>query len=160
MLTQTATDGPSKQYNLCVSDHRCRNADITVRVRARTGKIDQGGGPVWRYTDPRNYYIARWNPLEDNLRVYKVVDGVRTQLDTATVPHTGGWQTLRIVTYGRDIRGYLNGQLLLEAEDDQFPNPGLIGLWTKADAVTQFDDLSVAPATAEDLESMPIPQIP
>lgn len=156
-LAQVSRQGPNQQFNLCVSDDERVNADMRVRIKPISGKTDQGGGLVWRYRDDKNYYVARWNPLEDNVRVYKVVDGVRTQLDTAKVSPGDDWRTLRIVTYGRDIRGYLNGQLILEAEDDQFSQPGAIGLWTKADAVTQFDDLQVVAAFREDLEEMPTP---
>lgn len=154
-LVQTSTTGANQQFNICISDLHRVNADMSVRVKAKSGVIDQGGGLVWRFADPQNYYVARWNPLEDNVRVYKVVDGVRTQLDTAKVPPGDGWRTLRIVTYGRDIRGYLDGQLILEAEDDQFAQPGGIGLWTKADAVTAFADLQVVAAFKKDVEEMP-----
>jgi hypothetical protein len=88
-----------------------------------------------------------------NFRLYKVVDGVRSQLDTAQAQaDAAGWHTLKIVTVGRDIRGYFDGRLLLEAEDDQFSQPGKIGLWSKADAVTDFDDFSAQPAYTEALE--------
>ncbi|WP_254509364.1 prenyltransferase/squalene oxidase repeat-containing protein [Anatilimnocola floriformis] len=156
-LAQSSSAGAYKQFHLCLSDYRCVNVDIRVRLKAIAGELDQGGGVVWRYTDPKNYYIARWNPLEDNFRVYKVVDGVRSQLDSAKVPHRADWQTLRIVTYGRNIRGYLDGKLLLEAEDDQFTQPGFIGLWTKSDAVTQFADLQVVAAFKGDVEELAAP---
>lgn len=86
--------------------------------------------------------MARWNPLENNLRVYKVVEGSRT---------------LRIVAYGRNIRGYLDDQLCVEAEDDQFIQPGLIGMWTKSDAVTEFDDFHGAAAFVDDVKELPVP---
>jgi len=142
VLKQVATNGPNNQFNVCVSNHRFQDAEITVELKAISGKIDQGGGIVWRYLDPQNYYIARWNPLESNLRMYKVVDGVRTQLDTAQAPGDPAQKhKLRIICVGRDLRGYFDGELLLEAEDDQFSGWGRIGLWTKADAVTEFDNL-------------------
>ncbi|WP_254510771.1 prenyltransferase/squalene oxidase repeat-containing protein [Anatilimnocola floriformis] len=156
-LAQSSSAGAYKQFHLCLSDYRCVNVDIRVQIKAISGELDQGGGVVWRYVDPKNYYIARWNPLEDNVRVYKVVDGVRTQLDSAKVPHLADWQTLRIVTYGRNIRGYLAGKLILEAEDEQFSQPGLIGLWSKSDAVTQFDDVQVVAAFRKDIEEMATP---
>ncbi len=120
-----------------------RDLDIQVRLRADSGKNDQGGGIVWRARDARNYYIARYNPLEDNLRVYKVEDGKRTQLDHADAPGDRGWHTLRITMKGREILGYLDGKRLLVAEDSTFPDAGMIGVWTKADAQTYFDDLAV-----------------
>ena len=80
---------------------------------------DQGGGPVWRYQDANNYYIARMNPLENNYRVYKVVNGKRTQLGSADVNIPAGeWQMLRVVHSGDHIRCYLDDQLYLDVNDD------------------------------------------
>ncbi len=142
MLKQTASDGRNRQFNLCISNHRFQDGDISAELRADSGKIDQGGGLVWRYLDAQNYYIARWNPLESNFRMYKVVDGLRTQLDTAQATGDAiSAHSIRIVFVGRDLRGYFDNQLLLEAEDDQFGGWGHVGLWTKADAVTEFDNL-------------------
>jgi hypothetical protein len=124
----------------------------------RSGETDRGGGLVWRYRDPQNYYICRWNPLENSLRAYKFVGGKRSQLDSEKVPtEPAGRRTLRIVQVGRDLRGYLDGKLLLDVEDDEFPDPGRIGLWTKADAVSDFDEFTVRPATEKDLEELPVP---
>ncbi len=79
-------------------------------------------------------------------------------MDSAKVPGgPGDWHTLRIVQFGRDLRGYFDGKLVLDVEDDQFPDAGRIGLWTKADAVTDFDDLHARVATADDLEEAPTP---
>lgn len=142
MLKQVSSEGRNPQFNVCVSDRRYQDAEISVDLRAMSGRIDQGGGIVWRYLDSQNYYIARWNPLESNIRMYKVVDGVRSQLDTAQVAGTTGeLHELRIVCVGRDLRAYFDDRLALEAEDDQFRDWGRIGLWTKADAVTEFDNL-------------------
>ncbi len=110
VLTQTSSEGPNPLFNLCVADKtRYKDVDLTVSFKALTGKIDQGGGPVWRYKDANNYYIARMNPLEDNFRVYKVVDGRRRQLDTSNVKASAGkWHTIRIVHKGNQIQCYLN----------------------------------------------------
>jgi hypothetical protein len=115
-----------------------------VSFKAVCGVIDQGGGPVWRYQDADNYYIARANPLESNYRVYKVIDGKRIQLDSADIEVPAGcWHRLRVVHKGDEIRCYLNGKLLLEVTDTALRTEGRVGLWTKADAVTLFDDLQV-----------------
>jgi len=157
-LSQTASDGAKRQFNLCVTDVRYRDLDLSVKIRPREGKIDQGGGVVWRYRDAQNYYLCRWNPLEDNFRAYKVVAGKRSQMDTAKVPgNLRDWQTLRIVQVGREFRGYFNGKLLLEVEDDEFPEAGRIGLWTKSDAVTDFDEFTARTATDHDVEELKNP---
>ncbi len=121
-----------------------KNVDLSVRLRAVAGEIDRGGGVVWRAKDQKNYYICRYNPLEDNFRVYKVVDGVRTMFKNATSPGDEKWHSLRVTMVGPKITCYLDGQKLLEAEDGTFPQAGMVGLWSKADAQSYFDDLSAA----------------
>jgi len=120
-----------------------RDLNLSVSLRAVSGEIDQGGGPVWRARDGLNYYICRWNPLEKNLRVYKVVDGKRTQLGTADVEAGPGWHTIGVAMKGDRIACWFDGTLYLEVQDTAFAEAGRVGLWTKADAVTHFDDLVV-----------------
>ncbi len=106
--------------------------------------MDQGGGPIWRVKDQNNYYIARWNPLENNFRVYYVKDGKRVQLDSADVDVSASeWHTIRIEHNGDQITGFLDGKELLEVTDSAFPEGGGVGLWTKADAASFFDDLVI-----------------
>jgi hypothetical protein len=144
-LAQTSSQGPNALFNLCIADKTSYgDVDMAVSLKAVTGKLDQGGGLVWRLRDANNYYIARWNPLEDNFRVYKVVDGKRTQLATADVKLPADkWHMLRIRQVGNQIRCDLDGKQYLSATDDTFKDAGKIGLWSKADAVTHFDDLIV-----------------
>ncbi len=132
-------------YNLCWTKAvTFLDGEIEVRLKARTGRVDQGGGVIWRAIDKDNYYISRWNPLEDNFRIYYVQGGRRTQLATAAARLSAGeWHTLRIVHKGNRIAGYLNGKKLLELTAEHFSKPGGVGLWTKADAVTSFDDFTV-----------------
>ena len=134
-------DSPAT-FNLCWTDRSSfRDGTITVRFKAMTGMEDQGGGVIWRAQDRNNYYIARFNPLEDNFRIYTVKDGVRRMLANAKVAlPAGAWHTLKIVQKGNRFEGWLNGQKLLEGSNDVFTAPGGVGLWTKADAVTAFDD--------------------
>lgn len=148
VLAQTSSDGKGPLFNLCVSaEPKLADVEINLSLKAVSGKIDQGGGPVWRYQDANNYYIARVNPLEENLRIYKVIGGKRTQLATADAQaESGKWHTIRIVHRGQDIQCSLNGKLLLEVNDDAILKTGQVGLWTKADAVTSFDGVSAIPA--------------
>jgi hypothetical protein len=122
-----------------------KDIDLSVRLKSVAGKNDQGGGLVWRAKDAKNYYIARYNPLEDNFRVYKVEAGKRTMFESAKVPGNNEWHTLRITMKGSKITCYLDGKKHLEAEDSTFPEAGRIGLWSKADAQSYFDDLTVIP---------------
>jgi hypothetical protein len=121
-----------------------KDLDLSVRLRAVAGEVDRGGGLVWRAKDAKNYYIARYNPLEDNYRVYKVQDGKRTQFQSAKIPGDDKWHTLRVSMIGTKITCSFDGQEYLGAEDSTFPETGKIGLWSKADAQSFFDDLTVS----------------
>ena len=121
-----------------------KDLDLSVRLRAVAGALDRGGGLVWRARDAKNYYIARYNPLEDNFRVYKVEAGKRTQFQSAMIPGDLKWHTLRVTMNGSRIACYLDGTKYLEADDPTFPGAGRIGLWSKADAQSYFDDLTVS----------------
>ncbi len=127
-----------------VADTSYKDLDLSVKLKAVAGEVDRGGGLVWRAKDDKNYYIARYNPLEDNFRVYKVEGGKRTQFQSAKIPGDEKWHTLRVTMTGTKIACYLDGQKHLEAEDATFPEPGKIGLWSKADAQSYFDDLTVS----------------
>jgi Domain of Unknown Function (DUF1080) len=132
-------------FNLTLaSDTNYKDVDITVKMKAIAGSTDQGGGIVWRAKDAKNYYVARYNPLEDNYRLYHVVNGQRSELKSADIPHTLGWQTLRVTMTGDHIECYYDGKKYLDAKDSAFKEAGKIGLWTKADAQTHFDDLTVS----------------
>lgn len=151
-----ATDGTNKAmkqagknegdiFNICVQNKmNYQNLEMEVRIKALEGKEDQGGGLVWRYRDAKNYYITRANPLENNFRVYKVVNGNRRQMESANVKmKTGEWFTIKVVVNGNKTDCYYGGQKLLSATDDTFPSGGLVGFWSKADAVSLFDDLKI-----------------
>ncbi len=157
-LAQTSNEGPRPLFNLCVANAASfQDVDLTVSFKPVAGNIDQGGGPVWRYRDANNYYIARMNPLEDNYRVYKVVDGKRTQLGSADVSIPAGeWHVIRVVHRDDQIRCYLDGKLHLEVTDDTFIAAGKVGLWTKADAQTSFVGFRAADAHEPD-DQLPQP---
>jgi hypothetical protein len=121
-----------------------KDLDLSVKLKAVAGEIDRGGGLVWRAKDAKNYYIARFNPLEDNYRVYKVEDGKRTMFKGAKVPADETWHTLRVTMVGPKITCYFDGKRYLEAADATFAAAGMIGLWSKADAQSYFDELSVS----------------
>lgn len=147
VLVQQAKNG-RPIFNVALAKDTTSSADLelSVRLQARTGRIDQGGGLVWRAADSNNYYIARYNPLEDNLRLYTVKGGKRRQLASATVrlDHKA-WHHLRILARGPHHQVFLNNKKLLDVKDTTFKAPGRIGLWTKADAITAFDNLHSRP---------------
>lgn len=145
VFAQVSKENSGYSFNLAVLDNsNYKDLELSVKFKGVEGVEDQGGGPVWRYIDENYYYIARANPLENNYRVYKVVKGNRIQLQSASfkIP-TGEWHTLKIEMKGNLIKCYYDGEKYLEVEDDTLKNSGKIGLWTKADAYTYFDDLKL-----------------
>jgi hypothetical protein len=153
----TKTDNYDGTFNLAIADGPvCRDLDLSVKVKAVTGTEDQGGGPIWRCQDENNYYISRFNPLESNFRVYVVANGRRRQLDSVKLELSAGrWYEVRVRMVGNHITCYLDGDKKLDASDCTITAPGKIGLWTKADAVTSFDDLAVTPITAATTTAQP-----
>ncbi len=119
-----------------------RDVDVSVRFKPISGREDASGGIVFRFADGR-YYVVRANALENNFRLY-YYDRGRRQLTSATVepPALGQWHTVRVVAVGDRMQGYLNGKLLLDHRDARFRS-GQVGLWTKADSITAFDDLTI-----------------
>jgi hypothetical protein len=153
VLAQTDADPVSYRFPLCVYEgFTGRDVDVSVKYKPISGKEDQAAGIVWRYQDHNNYYIVRANANENNVVLYKVENGVRTDLPLvgkgrtygtkARIP-SGEWGTLRVVAVGNRFEVYSNGVKLFEVEDATFPMAGKVGLWTKADSVTLFDDLTI-----------------
>ena len=143
VLAQAAHNSGSTFNLIWTSEVSSKTVDIAVKMKAIAGTEDQGGGLAWRGKDANNYYVARYNPLEDNYRVYKVEKGRRIQLQSADIKHTEGWHTLHVTMNGDHIQCYYDGQKYLDVKDSTFPEPGKIGLWTKSDAQSHFDDLSI-----------------
>jgi hypothetical protein len=143
VLAQLARN-PKSDFNvILVKERQVRDLDLSVKLRPIAGMNDQGGGLIWRARDPKNYYIARINPLECNFRVYTVVAGKRTQLQSANVTHYADWCRLRVTMKGDHIACYLDGARLLDVHDPTFAEAGKIGLWSKSDAQTEFDELEL-----------------
>ena len=144
VLAQLAKS-PSAVFNVAfVDDVKAKDVNLSVRIKRVEGVDDQGGGLVWRAEDARNYYVARYNHLEDNYRLYKVVGGVRTLFASADIKHGEGWTTLRVTMVGDLITCYFDGKKVLEHRDVTFTQAGRIGVWTKADASSHFDDLTLS----------------
>jgi hypothetical protein len=135
-------------FNICWNDQaKFKDGTIEVSFKANGGEADQGGGPIWRVKDKNNYYICRANPLERNFRVYYVKDGNRKQLASANVEVAREkWHTIKVHHVGDHIECWFNGQNLLHTHDSTLSEAGGVGVWTKADAATSFDDLKVTPS--------------
>jgi hypothetical protein len=144
-LAETSGDATSYRFPLAIFDDvAAKDVDVSVRFKPISGEVDQAAGLMVRVLDTNNYYVARANALEDNVRLYKVVDGDRKQfagVDTAV--EQGQWQTLGLKAEGDRFEVSLNGDVLFSATDDTFSQDGKVGLWTKADSLTHFDDLAI-----------------
>jgi len=136
-------------YPLALKDGTSiKDGFVEVNFKAISGSEDRAGGIVWRARDANNYYVVRANALEDNVVLYKTVNGVRSSLDI--IGRSGGygvnttvaanqWHTLRVEFAGTRFKVIFNGKALFEVEDATFAEPGMVGLWTKADSVTVFN---------------------
>ena len=147
VAAQLAKNG-GEYFNLLVLDKPTyQNFTMSVKIKAVAGDEDRGGGLVWRYIDNKNYYIARCNPLEKNFRFYRVVNGNRKQLKSVNtdIGTSGEWFKMTIEMNGNKISCSLNGNKMIEATDDTFTKAGRVGLWSKADAQSYFDDLMIDP---------------
>ena len=145
VIAQTSTDQIDYRFPLLISDEGSfQDLDVSVKFKAVSGNIDRAGGIVFRLKDPNNYYVVRANALENNYRLYHVVNGRRSQFAGTNFKVTSGeWHELRVEVVSNKITCYYDGNKKIEATDDTFKDAGKIGLWTKADSVTYFDDLKV-----------------
>ncbi len=145
VLAQTSTDTTDYRFPLAILEEGSyQDVAVSVKFKAISGKVDQGAGIVFRYQDPNNYYVVRANALEDNYRLYHVVGGRRRQFAGANFRVTSNqWHTLRMEIVGKQIQCYYDGELKITATDETFAGPGKVGVWTKADSVIHFDDLTI-----------------
>jgi len=120
-----------------------QNGFVEVRFKPISGSEDRAGGIVWRWKDGNNYYVARANALENNVSLYHTTDGRRNTIKYVDAPVPSSvWHTLRVEFSGARIRIALDGKTYIDLEDTHISGPGAVGLWTKADSVTVFDDFS------------------
>lgn len=133
------------------TDEKIKDGFVEMKFKAVSGKEDQAGGLVFRFQDGNNYYVVRANALEDNVVLYKTVGGKRTSLPVKgrmfgygvdTKVPKGKWHSLRVEFKGSLFTVFFNGNKLFEVEDGTFKDAGGVGVWTKADSVTLFDDFN------------------
>ena len=143
-LAQRDDGKEAHRFALCVYDSdKVADVDVVVQLKPLSGKADQGGGVVARHQDRDNYYVAQADALEASVHLYSVVQGKRTQIAGQPVAvDAGKWHKLRLVVVGRHAEVHFNDVLLFEADDDAIRDAGNVGLWTKADSVTLFDDFA------------------
>jgi len=133
-----------------LEDQKFADVDVSVRFRPVSGNEDASGGIIFRARDGRNYFLVRANALENNFRLYTIVNGKRSTIASARVeePKLGSWHTIRVVATGPRVQAYLDNTPLLDHQDKTFTE-GWVGLWTKADSVTEFADLEISGTPAQ-----------
>lgn len=153
VLAQVSQGSRNYHFNDVVfNNFSAKNIELKVKIKGVKGRMDQGGGFIWRFIDKDNYYVVRANPLEDNVVLYKVKNGKRTDLSVLGKGRTygvnvetlgNGWNTLKLKVVDDLFSVYLNGKQIFKVKDTTFTEAGKVGLWTKADAVSYFDDFEV-----------------
>jgi len=145
VLAQSSADRTDNRFPLAILDAPVA-ADLDARVRFKpvAGEVDRAAGIAFRLSDADNYYVVRANALEDNVRLYRVVGGRRSQFAGAdTRVPSGVWQQLGVEARGNRFEVFLDGRSLFTATDAAFTTAGRVALWTKADSITYFDDMVV-----------------
>ena len=125
------------------NDTNVKDGFVEVKFKPVAGKEDQAGGIIWRAQDANNYYISRANALEDNVTIYHTINGKRVAFKNINTKVTSGvWHTLRVEFQGNKFAVTFDGNKVIDATDESFANAGKVGVWTKADSVTLFDDFA------------------
>ena len=133
-------------FPVCIkNDTSLKDGFVEVKFKPAAGKEDQAGGVIWRVQDANNYYISRANALEDNVTIYHTINGKRVAFKNINTKVTSGvWHTLRVDFKGNKFIVTFDGNKVIDATDESFANAGKVGVWTKADSVTLFDDFTYA----------------
>ena len=142
-------------FPVCIKNEtNLKDGFVEVKFKPVSGEEDQAGGLIWRATDSDNYYVFRANATEGNVVLYKTVKGKRSSLDIVgrkggygmkEPVSSGNWHTLRVEFAGNHFKAFIDGKHVFDVEDSTFTGAGKVGVWTKADSVTLFDDFSYGP---------------
>jgi len=147
VLAQTDADTTDYRFPVAVADEpQLRDMRLSTRCKPVSGQGDQACGLVFRFRDADNYYLTRANALEDNVRIYHVVRGDRREFAGWNGKVSSGvWHSLRVDAKGDHFEVHFDDQKIIDVHDNTFSDAGKVGVWTKADSVTYFDDLTVTP---------------
>jgi hypothetical protein len=145
VIAETSRDTADYRFPLCIYDGlSAKDVEVAIRFRAVDGSVDQAAGIVARLQDAGNYYVARANALEDNVRLYKVVNGVRRQIAGQNLQVAlAVWHALIFKIVGETIEVWFNAARLIQVRDQTLLAPGKVGMWTKADSLTHFAEMRI-----------------
>ena len=143
VLAQTDGDTTDYRFPIAYTGPELKDLRLAVKCKPIAGKGDQGCGILWRLKDADNYYITRANALEDNVHLYHTVKGRRVKFAGWNGKVTSGaWHELAMEMVGDHIQVFFDGKKVIDEHDDTFKDAGKFGVWTKADSIIQFDDLT------------------
>jgi hypothetical protein len=146
VLVQADTDDTDNRFPVAFTGPDLKDLRLSVKCKAVSGSIDQGCGLVFRLKDADNYYVTRANALENNVRLYHVVKGNRRQFASWNGKVTSGqWHELAVEARGDQLQVFFDGRKVIDARDKTFTEPGKFGVWTKADSLIHFDNLTATP---------------
>jgi len=146
VLAQVSTDDTNYRFPVAFTGPEMKDLRLSVKCKAVAGKVDQGCGLVFRLKDAENYYIVRANALEDNVHLYHVLKGNRRQFAGWNGKVASGvWHDLAVEAKGDHFQIFFDNKKIIDAHEKTFPDAGKFGLWTKADSVIYFDDLTATP---------------
>jgi hypothetical protein len=146
VLAQTDTDSTDYRFPVAFTAPELKDLRLSVHCKPVSGKVDQACGLIFRVKDADNYYVSRANALENNVRLYHVLRGKRVQFAGWNGKVTSGvWHELAVEAQGDRFQVFFDGKQVIDAHDNTFLDAGKFGVWTKADSVTYFDDLTVQP---------------
>jgi len=143
VLMQSDGDDTDYRFPIAYAGPEMKDLRLSVRCKPMRGKVDQACGIVWRLKDANNYYVTRANALEDNVHLYHTVDGRRVRFagwDGKVA--SGVWHELAMEMVGDHIQVFFDGKKVIDDHDSTFKDAGKFGVWTKADSIVQFDDLT------------------
>ncbi len=146
VLAQVSTDDTDYRFPVVFTGPEMKDLRLSVKCKPVSGQVDQGCGLVFRLKDADNYYVVRANALEDNVRLYHVVRGSRRQFAGWNGKVASGvWHDLAVEAKGDHFQVFFDDKKIIDAHDKTFSDAGKIGLWTKADSVIYFDNLTATP---------------
>ncbi len=146
VLAQLSTDDTDYRFPVAFTGPEMKDLRLSVKCKPVSGKVDQGCGLVFRLKDADNYYVVRANALEDNVRLYHVVKGNRRQFAGWNGKVAGGiWHDFMVEAKGDHVQVFFDNKKIIDAHDKTLPDAGKVGLWTKADSVIYFDNLTATP---------------
>jgi hypothetical protein len=146
VLVQADGDTTNDRFPIAYTGPELKDLRLSVRCKPIGGKVDQGCGIIWRLQDADNYYVTRANALEDNVHLYHVLKGRRDRFAGWNGKVTSGtWHDLAVEMTGDHIQVFFDGRKVIDEHDGTFKDAGKFGVWTKADSISQFDDLTATP---------------